>query len=736
MSSIESLKEQARRHEQKEDWQKALDLYLRAIERLAEEEQPDIGLYNRVGDLFTRTGEYEKAVDHFQSAIDLYLEAELPNNAIAVCKKIIRHLPDRYDVYLRMGQIRAGQGFLVDARQNFLTYAERATAAGEIDDALKSLIEFAELAPDDTEVRMAVATQLEQHERTDEAVEQLAAGYRVLLGKGEAESAEVFAEKIKELDPSADLEALAAAPEGGELAFEATGLGGGDDMSAFDALDETGFDDILSGQGAAAASQPDSEGWPSLEEAGADEDEEGDGFGDMVFSASYKGETEPSEGEGEGGEEEEESYGFSLDAGDGEQESGDEEDVASPLPGLDEDEAGAEATALEELPLMSFDDDEEDEKAAPLPLLGEEAEDDGPVEAEPIETFFDEIEAGEEEAEPLPLMSFDEPASDAPEASGAVAEAMEEAAWDQGDEAAPSEAAPTAAEAPPDEAAAAPGSETAPAADDPRGAWESLMERCRTDGAGSEQAQEAVELAFKLQDNEALIDSYMLLAQALEAEEAHVRARAVYQQVLNLDGGNAPAQQALERLSAAGEVAGPAKEVAAADDYVDLGSLIFDDEEEKTTRFVVAYEEPSGDEAADFRKMLDQFKAKVSENVDVSDVQAHHDLGTAYKEMGLLDEAVEEFQKALRASSEHLPTYELLGQTFMEKGEFAAAVRVMERALKVPHEIEDELIALYYYLGRAHEEMEKTDAALEYYDQVFSLDINFADVTDRLRRLR
>ena len=52
--SIETLKEQARRHEQKEEWQKALDQYGLAIVQLAEEEQPDIGLYNRFADVTER----------------------------------------------------------------------------------------------------------------------------------------------------------------------------------------------------------------------------------------------------------------------------------------------------------------------------------------------------------------------------------------------------------------------------------------------------------------------------------------------------------------------------------------------------------------------------------------------------------------------------------------------------------------------------------------------------------
>jgi hypothetical protein len=180
----------------------------------------------------------------------------------------------------------------------------------------------------------------------------------------------------------------------------------------------------------------------------------------------------------------------------------------------------------------------------------------------------------------------------------------------------------------------------------------------------------------------------------------------------------------------------PASEAPPSEGYVDLGAMILGGPEKKNTRFTVAYEEPSGDEEADFAKMLSQFKEKVSENLDSSDVRAHYDLGTAYKEMGLLDEAISAFQAALRASSDHLPTYELMGQTFLEMGQPEAAVRSLRRALEAEYGVEDELVGIYYYLAKAYEALANTASAVEFYDRVFSLDINFADVTERLRELR
>jgi hypothetical protein len=50
--------------------------------------------------------------------------------------------------------------------------------------------------------------------------------------------------------------------------------------------------------------------------------------------------------------------------------------------------------------------------------------------------------------------------------------------------------------------------------------------------------------------------------------------------------------------------------------------------------------------------------------------------------------------------------------------------------------VEDELIGIYYLMGRAHEDQGNSADALEFYEKVFSLDINFEDVTERLRALR
>lgn len=606
--SIESLKQKARKAEQNEDWRKALEHYDKALTELAREEQVDIGLYNRVGDLYVRVNRLDQAVDHYQKAVELYREAYLPNNAIAVCKKIIRNVPDHHEAYLVIGQIRAEQGFIPDARTNFLTYAERMQQAGDLDESFRALVEFCDLAPDDVGVRMTVAEQMAAQERTEEAVEQLLIVYQHYKGIGESEKASEIEGRILELDPDADLTAMPAVG----------GYASSDDDAGFGQFGEISL-------GADAFAGGDSEDEADFAVSSAMEE---------AASEVLKDEDTEEMGAGEAAEPE----GFDISASD----EGDDEPAELPTMDFDDDDDVEEAP---ELPMMDFGDDEGEEDEAELPTLGgDDPKDEGVVTTTDTEDFS--LEDTDVTAES--------------DIAGAMEEAVEEARSEEPEIIPPSP-----------EPVADPETTEAPAGPTP---------------------------PPPTQEKEA------------------------------------PPPQEKEAPPPQKE---PAPKPGGDDSFVDLGAMILgDDRDEKTTRFTVAYQEPSGDEEADFAKMLSQFKDKVSENLDSSDVRAHYDLGTAYKEMGLLDEAITSFQAALRASAHHLPTYELMGQTFMEMGQPEAAVRSLERALQSPRAVEDELVGIYYYLGRAYEELENKESAVDYYDRVFALDINFADVTERLRELR
>jgi tetratricopeptide (TPR) repeat protein len=170
--------------------------------------------------------------------------------------------------------------------------------------------------------------------------------------------------------------------------------------------------------------------------------------------------------------------------------------------------------------------------------------------------------------------------------------------------------------------------------------------------------------------------------------------------------------------------------------YVDLAAMILDEPAEATTRWQVEYQEPAPNEEADFGEILAQFKQQVSQHLERSDARAHYDLGSAYKGMGLVQEAIAMFQKALRAEPDFLPAIEMLGRCFLDNGDIDAGINALKRGLAVTVPVEDDLLGIYYYLGNAHEMQGNREAAKDFYLRVFACDINFLDVTERLRGLR
>ena len=150
---------------------------------------------------------------------------------------------------------------------------------------------------------------------------------------------------------------------------------------------------------------------------------------------------------------------------------------------------------------------------------------------------------------------------------------------------------------------------------------------------------------------------------------------------------------------------------------------------------VVDEQEPSGDENADFQDMLRKFKQGVADNVEEEDHESHYDLGVAYKEMGLLDEAIAEFQKALRGTARRVRTYEALGQCFLEKGQLPVARTILQRALVEPGAGDEQLVGVLYLLGYASEGLKKLDEARGFYERVFAVDIQFRDVGERLNAI-
>ncbi|MBI2073047.1 MAG: tetratricopeptide repeat protein [Gemmatimonadetes bacterium] len=172
----------------------------------------ELALFNKAGDLYQKVGNVQSAVEMWERGVDRYVDGGFHNNAIALCNKILRNAPARTHVYLRLAQLMVQRGFIAEAKQNLLEYAERMKKAGQLDAAFKALKEFADLSPDNEEIRLLLAEQLKMAARTDEAREQLAKLYHETKARGDERKARATVDKMKVIDPEYDV-ASAPAPK-------------------------------------------------------------------------------------------------------------------------------------------------------------------------------------------------------------------------------------------------------------------------------------------------------------------------------------------------------------------------------------------------------------------------------------------------------------------------------------------------------------------------------------------
>jgi tetratricopeptide (TPR) repeat protein len=121
------------------------------------------------------------------------------------------------------------------------------------------------------------------------------------------------------------------------------------------------------------------------------------------------------------------------------------------------------------------------------------------------------------------------------------------------------------------------------------------------------------------------------------------------------------------------------------------------------------------------------------------DPETHYNLGVAFREMNLFDEAIGEFQKVVKGAGKghHPPNYlqacSLLAICFMDKGMAPLAIKWYGRALETPDLDEEASLALQYDLGVACEQAGDTRRALEKFTEVYGQNIDFRDVAEKIR---
>ena len=134
--------------------------------------------------------------------------------------------------------------------------------------------------------------------------------------------------------------------------------------------------------------------------------------------------------------------------------------------------------------------------------------------------------------------------------------------------------------------------------------------------------------------------------------------------------------------------------------------------------------------------LFKEFQRGVAEQVQEEDYDTHFNLGLAYREMGLLDEAIGEFQLSAKSPDYLVESASMIGACYLDKGLPEQAVEWYQRAMSAPGLPLETELGLRYELGRAHELAGNTGSALACFSEVLAINPTFRDVVDRVSKLR
>ena len=812
--NLEKLKDTARKHEQREDWRKAIDVYQRAIQQFesGRDADADLAIYNRVGDLYLKLNDPGAAVDAYERAAELYAEQGFLNNAIALAGKVLRVNPGRVEVYLRLAHLHARKNVASEAKRNLLEYIERMNTLGKLDGAFRQVQVFADQHAGNQDIRLMLVDLLRAASRNKEAETQLEKIATELEARGDRAGARRTRERLQapnteDVESESDNGAAAAASAPGGLVFLETGYeppvfarpprmpAAAEAPAPLEPPEPVEAPEPVAGFETVGGAEADAGPVEEAPVAGLDtfeppvlpeEAAESQTLDDLESAEFSVPDAEPLPAEPLDGLVLDDASELSAEA------AGDSDLEVENLAPRDDEEVPPEEPPMSmdaalEMPLESMPQERarpEDESldfdvglvadsdAYTISLPAEEPDTEGLLDGFTggQVRYLDDFDVGEDvgeaaaalDAEPEPvfeaatvaepdLVAGDEPPS---------VEDLEIRIFDDPDDPAPHLQLAMLLTAQGDNNRAAEEFVIALQAFGARQEWDAALDvsdrllALEPDDIGHQQKR--VELAYRSGDRKRLMTAYLGLADALVRSGESVKAAAVYQRVLEHDPDNATARDAIEWLAQPVEPEEPAAApepepapgpIAAVEPpsrralepppegFIDFGAMVIDEEGPRDTRMRVDKEDPTGDEQKDFLETLAQFKKGIEANLGSEDYEAHYDLGVAFKEMGLLDEAIAEFQKALRAPNGRLRTSEALGVTFFEKQQYAIAETILHRAVEALEGGDDEKIGLLYWLGRACEAQKKLHEARSAYERALAVDIRFMDLSDRIHRL-
>jgi tetratricopeptide (TPR) repeat protein len=238
--------------------------------------------------------------------------------------------------------------------------------------------------------------------------------------------------------------------------------------------------------------------------------------------------------------------------------------------------------------------------------------------------------------------------------------------------------------------------------------------------------QKMIQSALKLNSKEKAVKAYSFLYECLKKKKSDDAAEKILDKIENINPKAAILKEARgkkKEKAAVAEKAGAKK------------GLDFDELFEAEVSEVKEPEEQIEEKAPSLDTLLREFKKKAKEELGMEDYSAHFNLGITYKEMDLIEEAIEEFKKAMKEKSWRLKSLEMLGLCHELIDEDKRAEDIYNMVIKTKNFRDDEKPAFLYHLGNLYARRNKFSDALAQYKKIVEIDQEFADVKKKIELL-
>jgi tetratricopeptide (TPR) repeat protein len=768
--------QEAERSVSQRKFAQAIQQYL----EIAEQDPSDVTLLNTIGDLLVREGNLSDALVMFHRLADIYFREGFYVRAIAIYRKIVRFEPNSIDSALRLAELYATQKLTHEARAQYALAFELCQGQDQSEKAAQTLRQIVALDPESIVSRIRLAEHCEQLGRRSEAAQEYLKAARVRLAHGETPAAGAALRKAVELDASNH--------EAGEIALEILRADPGDVASlisfsvlccekgnvdlalqplaaaADELLEQKRLEPLLDALQRIRSRHP--QHLPTLEltcriyEQIADDSMFREALEALGLAYFEAGRLEQAEG----------AYRKLVEINPNDahclalldqvvEKQGKKQEGPETL-----DAAGAPTS-------LSFSEVDTDQIMAVAEALGSSdlysrygLPDRALAELEKLTALYpDRLEVHQRILE---ITQRERPGRAALAAGELARIHRQRGSLDQATQYENVQRQYTTL-------ASAPGSPSASSGDahegGPMPSFETAAPDARQDGAewdltheldtltsGTASSQTEVQL-FNYEESQGEIDFYLAngfveearttLHGLLEKFPAHTQLTELRRRVEEKAREVEKVAQASVSSYKQDSVLSPPRELAnvpaSRDQDLNFGKSTRVSGSTRSPTFAhasLAIGQASG--ASSLHSLLDELGESQLPDAGADDPDLHYNLGVAYQEMELLDEAIGEFQKVVKAAGKacsparHLETCSLLASCFTGKGMPLIAAKWYQRALESPNLDEDARLALQYHLGLAFQAAGNVKTALEHFLEVYSQNIDYLDVAERVRQLQ